>query len=244
MQSKNNLYFSIVIPAYNEERTLSKTLDSLKKQRFKNNFEVIVVDNNSTDETAQIAYTYKDNLNIKVIREEKKGRSPARRAGFAQARGEIILSTDADTIVPENWVEKMGAYFNDEDIIAVTGRSKIIDCSLRVNLLFNFLQPIFMHAYRIVFGHYWLSGFNFAIRKDVYIKAGGFNPNLNSQEDTELAFRVSRLGKIKFINSPIVIVSGRRFQQGLLQGFYVYIKSYIFYFFLKNEEKTFLPDIR
>lgn len=244
MQPKNNLSVSIVIPAYNEEKTLPRTLDSLRKQRFKDNFEVIVVDNNSTDQTAQIAYTYRDNLNIKVIREEKKGRSPARRAGFAQAKGELILSTDADTIVPDNWVEMIGAYFTDEDIIAVTGRSKILDCSLRVNLLFNYLQPIFMHAYRIVFGHYWLSGFNFAIRKDAYIKAGGFNPNLNSQEDTELAFRVSKLGKIKFINSPIVIASGRRFQQGLLQGFYSYIKSYIFYFFLKNEEKTFLPDIR
>ncbi len=241
---QNNPSVSIVIPAYNEEKTLPKILDSLQKQRCKHDFEVIVVDNNSTDQTAKIAYKYKNTLNIKVIKEEKKGRSPARRAGFSEAKGEIILSTDADTVVPDTWIEQMVSNFVTSDIAAITGTCKIFDCSWRVNMIFNFLQPFFMHAYRMLFGHYWLSGFNFAIRKDIYVKSGGFNPNLNSQEDTDLSFRVSDLGKIKFVTSPVVICSGRRFQQGFLQGLYSYVKTYIFYFFLKNEEKTFLPDIR
>lgn len=85
---------SVVIPAYNEERYLAACLTSLQKQTLKN-FETIVVDNNSTDKTAEIARRF----GAKVVKELKQGIIPARERGFREAKAEIIARTDADTIV-------------------------------------------------------------------------------------------------------------------------------------------------
>lgn len=235
---------SVVIPAYNEEKIIGKTLDSLVEQKTSEKFEVIVVDNNSTDKTVEIVNSYKDKLDLKLIKEQKKGRSPARRAGFLAARGDIIFSTDADTIVPEDWIERMLHYFTDPAIVAVTGTGVINDSGRIINSLFNALQPVSMKIFRLLMGNYWLTGFNFAIRKSTYEKSGGFDLDLNSQEDTDLAFRVKKLGQIKFIKHPAVFVSGRRFNDGFLRGVYSYIDSYIRYFFFKDKKRTFLSDVR
>ena len=189
---------SIVIPIYDEEKVISACLNSLINQKTTQKFEIIVVDNQSTDMTKDIVIGYKEKIPLIIIREKKKGRGAARRAGFKAAKGDLILSLDADTVAPANWIDDITSYFHDPTVVAVTGPCKINDCSWLINTLYNYMQPKFMIAYRAVFQHYWLSGFNFAIRKEIYEEAGCFNPVLNVQEDTELSFRVRKLGKIKF----------------------------------------------
>ncbi len=233
---------SVVIPAYNEEKNIVKTLESLAAQKTDKEYEIIVIDNNSTDNTSSVANSFKDKLNINVVKETKKGRSPARATGFEAAKGDIILSTDADTTLPENWIEKITSYFKDEKIAAVTGTCKIDDCGWFRNTLFNIIQPASMILYNIFLRHYWLSGFSFAIRKNVYEKAGGFDKFLNMQEDTELSFRVREIGKIKFMSDLPVIFSGRRFKKGLIRGLTPYATSYIKYYVAKKD--PFLSDIR
>jgi len=235
---------SIVIPAYNEEKTIVPCLTALNKLKIAQKYEVIVVNNNSTDKTVEVIKPFTNKLPLRIVNETKKGRSPARRAGFAVAKGDIIFSTDADAIVPPDWIKEILPHFSDPNIVAVSGTCKIHDCSLRINTLFNFIQPLSMKLYRIVFGHYWLSGFSFAIRKETYHQSGGFHPTLNIQEDIDLAFRVARIGKIKYIPRPVVLFSGRRFQNGLLQGLIPYVKSYYMYSVLKKEDKVFLSDVR
>jgi glycosyltransferase involved in cell wall biosynthesis len=234
---------SIVIPAYNEEKVIGACLQSFTKQTTTQPFEIILVNNNSTDKTIEKVKTFTGLLPLKIVSEKKKGRGPARRTGFLTAKGSIILSTDADTVIPPHWIEKMASYFDDGSIIAVTGTGKIRDRSKIANTLFNFVQPVSMKAYRLIFGHYWLTGFNFAITKEAYTKAGGFNTDLNTQEDTELAFRVRKTGKIKFIDDLPVIVSGRRYQNGLIAGFLPYISTFIYCVLLKKPDTT-LSDPR
>jgi glycosyltransferase involved in cell wall biosynthesis len=234
---------SVVIPAFNEEKNLPHCLDALVNQKTNISFEVVLVDNNSTDKTAIVARTYQGKLPIRVIYEPQKGRGVARKTGFAYAKGNIILSTDADTVVPPNWVETLVAYLKDHpEAVAVTGPCIITDCSPRINKTFNLLQPKFMRLYRAAFGHYWLSGFNFAIRRDVYDKAGGF-PENNTQEDIELSFRVRKYGKIAFLPSLPVVFSGRRFEKGLIQGIKPYVTTFADSYVLhrKNVELT---DVR
>lgn len=242
--AKYNVFMiSVVVPAYNEEKTISSCLDSLLNQKTNQKFEVIVVNNNSTDKTEEIVRKYKNKLNLKIILEKRKSRGTARYAGFKVAKGEVIFSTDADIIVPENWIEEMTSLFKDKKIVAVTGTCKINDCSRIKNKIFNLLQPTAMILYRIISGHFWLSGFSFAIRKAAYIKAGGFNPKLNIQEDVDLGFKVKKVGKIKFIKNLPVIFSGRRFKNGLIKGNLPYIKTFIEYFLLKKED-VYLGDVR
>lgn len=101
-----------------------------------------------------------------------------------------------------------------------------------------------MRLYGLLYGHCWLSGFSFAIRKSAYQNSGGFDPDLNAQEDIDLSFRVSKLGKIKLVTDTPVLFSGRRFKdQGLVGGIGDYITSFKGYRSGKKNE-TSLSDIR
>lgn len=240
----DKIQVSVVIPAFNEEKYIGETLFSLLKseQQTRINYEVILVDNNSSDQTSKVAAKFKDGMNLKVIYEKKQGRGAARARGFKAASAEIILSADADTILYKGWVDKLTNTIKNDDVVAVTTSCKIVDSNPIKNALFNFTQPVLMVLHRIIFGHYWLSGFSFGILKSVYQKSGGFDTLLQAQEDLDLSFRVSKLGKIKFLNKP-VIFSNRRFKKGLLMGFSEYLKTFTEAFIL-NRKNIYLDNPR
>lgn len=224
-----------MIPAFNEETQIGGCLTSLAEQRTQVPFEVIVVDNASTDRTAEIAREYAGQLRLQVIREPRKGRGAARRTGFAAAGGDIICSTDADAWLPPDWITAMAARFTDSAVGAVSGTCYVTDSTPWVNAAFSRLQPLFMHLYRLMMGQYWLTGSNFAIRKDIYERSGGFLPEWNEQEDVELGYRVNRLSRIRFVGTPGVRVSGRRFRKGLAAGLAQYLRSFVDAFWLKRQ---------
>lgn len=232
---------SIVIPAYNEEQYLGETLESLANQKTEINFEVIIVDNNSTDKTAKIAESFQNKLNLRVVLEKRQSRGAARARGFQEAQAPIIVSTDADCTVYPDWVDTLTKAIGDQ-VVAVTTSAKIEDCSFLTRILFNIIQPVITVAYRLMFGHYWLAGFSFAILKSIYQQSGGFDPNLQALEDTDLAFKVSKLGKIKFIPKPVTF-SGRRFKIGLIHGLYQYARTFIQGYLLKRE-KVYMSNVR
>lgn len=230
---KKNPEISIVIPAYNEEKYLPRTLESIANLSTNRSFEVILVDNNSKDKTAQIAKKFKNKFNIRVINEKKVGRGAARARGFKEAKGKIILSTDADTQVYPAWLDTLVEPI-DSGAQAATLYCRVDDIPRIRRVILNSVTPVGMVLYRVIFGHYWLSGFSFAIRKEIYEKSGGFNPDLQSQEDLDLAFRVARVGKIKFIKRRPVTFSGRRFKKGLMLGLMDYFKGFTRAFLLKK----------
>lgn len=232
---------SVVIPAYNEEKNIDRCLEGLVRQVTNYPFEVILVDNASTDSTVGIARSFLDTLPLRIISEKEKGRGHARATGFRQARGDIILSTDADTVVPPWWIEKMVKPFTDPQIAAVTGKGRMIDSSPVKNTLITYTWPLAMHMYALLHRHYWLTGFNFGIRKNIYERAGGFR-HMNGLEDVDLGFRVYKLGKIKY--KPIwVYMSGRRFDKGIMRGMSSYLKAYVDYTVRKKDD-IYLSDIR
>ena len=232
---------SIVIPAYNEERYLAQCLISLASQKTSINYEVIVVDNNSDDLTIEVAQSFKNKLNLRVVREINQGRGAARARGFNEALGMIILSTDADTSLPADWVETLVRPIKGE-IIATTTSCKINDGAKHTNTFFNFYQPTSMVWYKFLFGYFWLNGFSFGILKSAYERSGGFNPKLQAQEDIDLSLKVAKIGKVKFINKPVTF-SGRRFKQGLIPGLYQYLHSFVRLTLLKKQD-VYLSNIR
>lgn len=234
---------SIVIPAYNEEKNISVALEALVNQDTREKFEVIVVDNASTDKTIDEAKKFSKKLDLKIVNEKNKGRGIARYTGFKHAKGEIILSTDADAIVPANWVESMVSTLRASSAVAISGTLMVNDLNKFKNLTISKLFIPFMDSYKLLFGHYWLNGFSFAIWKKVYDEIGGFNPKINTQEDIEISFRVEKVGRIKLNKEAPVIFSGRRFKKGIVRGFLPYPTTYIKYFILKNEDIE-LPDVR
>lgn len=114
----------MVIPAYNEADYLTTTVRSLQAQNFRGGVEVIVVDNASTDGTAQLARR----LGARVVEERTPGVCAARQRGTLAARGEIVVSTDADTVHPQDWLTRLDARFAaDPAIVAVAGPCRYAD---------------------------------------------------------------------------------------------------------------------
>ncbi len=99
---------SVVIPALNEESSLPDCLESLKNQDYKGEYEIIVADNGSTDNTAGIAKGFGAEV---VFCRDKKSVFSARQAGANAARGDIIAQADADTVYPRDWLAKIANHF-------------------------------------------------------------------------------------------------------------------------------------
>ena len=154
---KKKLLVSVVVPAYNEEKLLARCLLSLTNQTFpRQDYEVIVVNNASTDKTVQIAEKYAD----QVIDESQKGLMFARQAGFQAAKGKYILRTDADAFVPFNWIEQVvGTFQKYPHAVAVSGfyywdEPNILAfflCWIRVRyfslLLFQYWRNLFLYLF-------------------------------------------------------------------------------------------------
>ncbi len=234
---------SVVIPAYNEEKDIAKTLESLVSQKTTIPFEVIVVDNNSTDKTINVVKKFSKKLTLRTFTQKQKGRGIARATGFGKARGDIVFSMDADTVVPTGWIETTLNYFKDPTTVAVTGSWKVEDCKGFTKWFLNNCQTFAMIPYLFYRGHYWLTGFNFAILSSVYKKAGGFNAALNAHEDIDLTERVRKFGKIRYAKDAQVITSGRRYTNGLLRGLWSYQEIGIKVFLFKDK-KIVLKDQR
>lgn len=214
---------SVVIPAYNEETYIGTCLESLARQTFTAPYEVIVVDNNSTDATASIARSFVGKMNIRMLHEPAQGRGAARATGCRAATGEYLLCTDADTIVPPEWIESFVSVLDrNPQAIGATSIIRISECTPVQNAIFNMVVPLTNHLYRLAFGHYWLTGASSAIRRDAYEKVGGFDAVQDSLEDVSLTKRLARHGKILVVSSMRVNFSARRFKNGFFWGLLTY----------------------
>ena len=108
---------TVVIPAYNEELSIPACIRAIKNQTYDGPFEILVVNNASTDNTAQAA----KNLGCKVVYEGKQGYLHSIRRGFNEADGEIIACTDADTLVGKDWLKRIVANLERPGVVAVSG---------------------------------------------------------------------------------------------------------------------------
>jgi glycosyltransferase involved in cell wall biosynthesis len=219
------MHVSVVIPAHNESRALPECLGAFANQQTRHQFDIIVVDNASTDETSAVAEAWKEKLDLRVIHESKKGRGNARRRGFSEAKTDIILSTDADSTVPSNWVESLVyALICHPKVVAASGSSYITDGTKITNWTMRVGMPASLRLYRLLIGHYMLTGANFAIRREAYERSGGFDPSRDILDDVDLAFRVSKIGQIIYLRTPKVLTEGDIFRKGYIRGFYHYAR--------------------
>ncbi len=198
---------SVVLPAYNEEARIKKCLDSLRRQTRKPD-EIIVVDNNSTDNTAKIIKTYKE---VTLIKEKEQGIIPARNAGFDKAIGDIIARCDADTILPDNFVKDIESDFkNNPSIVAVSMPVTFYDMPI-INRM-KFLYYPYMFIPKLLIGHYSLVGPGMAVRKSAWkkIRKDLCTDHSEVHEDVDVSLHIKKHGEIYHDKNIMVMASGRR----------------------------------
>jgi glycosyltransferase involved in cell wall biosynthesis len=210
---------SVIIPVYNEEKCIKNFLDSLMRQEEKPD-EIIVVDNNCTDETVSIVKKYKE---IKIIQEKIQGIIHARNAGFNAANGDILTRCDADTIVPIDWIKKIKNDFaNNKKIVAVTPAFLFFD----MFLINRSLIPFYIYGFfsKLIIKTSPLLGPSMIITKTVWdkVKNEVCLDDKKVHEDIDLAIHISRYGQIFLDKSIVVKISGRRIKYNPLSFFFEY----------------------
>ena len=194
---------SIIIPAYNAEKTIGQCLKALLEQSFPADaYEVIVVDDGSTDKTGEIVRGY----NVRYLRQDNRGPATARNKGAEEAKGDIILFTDSDCAPDKDWVKEMVGSFSKPDVAAVKGVYKTEQKSLTA----RFAQIEFEERYEMLKNADsidMIDTYSAGFRREIFFKAGGFDASFPSanNEDTELSYRMSKLG-FKMVFNPDAVV--------------------------------------
>jgi cellulose synthase/poly-beta-1,6-N-acetylglucosamine synthase-like glycosyltransferase len=194
---------SVIIPAYNAKKTIKKCLECILSQDINKKYEVIVVDDASSDDTIKIVSKFP----VKLIKQKHQGPAKARNLGAKQSKGDIIVFTDSDCLPAKNWLKELIKPFSNPEIVGVSGTYRTMN---KESILARF------EGYQIEERHEnmkkmeridFVGTFNCAYRKKIFFKYGGFNTKFktSSGEDPDLSFKISKDGyKIVFQNKAFV----------------------------------------
>lgn len=212
---------SIVIIAYNEEEYIGRLLESIKAEGYPS-YEIIVVDDHSSDKTVEIAQGYSSSIPIKVVQKDIRGASRSRNYGATFAKGEIILFLDADVILPEGFIAKNLRVFKEKRL-SIAG----VDF---IPITENNLDKWITGFYRL-----WLEtvqyfnprgiGFCLFVYKELHKKVI-FDEGVVMSEDFDYVKRAIRYGKFRIITAVPLRVSWRRFHK---ENRFLLIVKYLFF---------------
>lgn len=238
---------SIIIPARNEEKYIEGCLTSILFQQHGANFEVIVVDNASSDRTA--AVVRKKFPQAKVLSEQRPGTNRSRQKGFDAATGDIVVFLDADVRLPEGWLQRIeNRLKRSPDLVAISGPYRYYDIPWFLNVLsdlYTFLVTLPWQLFTKITGlPSFMIGGNMAIRKNRLIEAGGLNTDLQFfGDDTDTGRRLYKVGRVIFSFRFWVYTSARRYKKnGVVKTTVAYLRNYfslIYTHKLKDSNKTY-----
>ncbi|MFA4855195.1 MAG: glycosyltransferase family A protein [archaeon] len=193
---------SIVVPAFNAEKTIGKCLESLSRQSFKG-YETIVVDDGSRDKTGEIAESFRG---TRVLTEKNAGPAVARNNGAKSAKGEIVVFTDSDCIAEPNWLEEMLKPFADKMVAGVQGRYKCRQKELVARLIQLEIEQRYEKMRRQKSIDF-IGSYSAAYRKSIFEKLKGFDTSypMASGEDTDFSFRVHEAGHQMIFNPNAIV---------------------------------------
>jgi hypothetical protein len=218
-----DVLFSIVIPTLNEEKYISGILDDLSIQGYKN-FEVIVVDGNSKDDTKKIVLRYKSKIPLlKFYSVAKRNVSYQRNFGAEQSKGKYIIFIDADTRIDKYFLKELceNLNLNPPDLFSCWFNAVSKKTSFHVFCYITSLSYWLLYKMNLPSAPGCLMG----IKKEVFDKVGGFSEKIEFAEDRDLVRRCYRQGyNFRFYFKPKYSMSLRRVERiGILKHLYLFI---------------------
>lgn len=202
---------SIIIPAYNEENEIRATIGHVLTSAIASDlkYEIIVVNNDSTDKTQEVL----DELKVKtVFLPKKEGNTIAkvRNTGARNATGKVLLFVDADTWIPSNLIEEFYSKFDDERVACV-GCKVLPRARAAWRWFFRVLNWIVNASVKSKKAA--IAGNCVAYRASIFNKLGGFDERMAASEDQDLSMRVNKVGKVIFMRKITAKTSARRLEK-------------------------------
>jgi len=194
---------SVVIPTFNGAMRIGNCLDALLQQTAAQKPEILVVDDGSTDNTAEIV---RNCPAVRLISQANAGPAAARNRGAAEAHGTIILFTDDDCVPVPDWLEAMLRPFEDAEVVGAKG----IYRTHQKSLVARFVQIEYEDRYRLMAGFPYIDfidTYSAAFRRDRFLEMKGYDMSfpVACAEDVELSYRMSARGwKMKFAPDAVV----------------------------------------
>lgn len=225
---------SVVIPAYNEEENIIRTLLSLCSNQTSYVVEIIVADNNSTDRTAELIRQ----CGVKYVTQPVQGITPTRNEGLRHATGKYVLNADADSIYPKTWIQDMVKPLERSDKVALTyGNFSFIPITATPRPVL-FAYEYFADLSRLINRNFKdeavnVYGFNSGFRRAQGLDVGGFDHPPGANEDGWLALKLrdKGYGKLHHVTRrrSLVWTTDRRIQMdgGLIQGTLKRLKRFL-----------------
>ena len=241
MHSKQfmNASITFILPAYNEEKLIPFAIRSIQEEMAgrPNDYEILVVDNASTDQTSEVALQH----GARVIHEPKRGIVAARQARYLHAKYDLLANIDADNALPAGWLDR-ALMALDPATVVVTGPLVYPEFSDLMHVLtrvFYFLGRLSHHTTMV-------QGGNFIVRKSALDTVGGYNTDVVFfGEDTDFAVRIATVGNVKLVAKMWVYSSARRFQvEGIVLTTWRYILNYLTVTFFGKPVTKVYQDIR
>lgn len=243
---------SFVIPAYNEQDYIGPCLESVMRElaTVACDAEVIVVNNASTDATRERALAVPG---VRVVDEPKKGLVRARQAGYVASSGDLIANIDSDTRLPEGWLKTViDTFAREPDLAALSGPLIYYDMStagrLTVRLFYAIGWIVSSVGRRLSGSGAMIQGGNFVLRRAILDRIGGYDTTIEFYgEDTDVARRVSQVGRIKWTFRLPIYSSARRMKgEGIVTTGLRYAVNYVWVTFrgrpLTKDYKDIRPD--
>ena len=193
-----NISAAVIVPAYNEAKVINQTIASLLGAEHPDNFEIIVVDDGSTDDTlALVRAAYGEHPMVKIFTKPNGGKPQALNLGITKTQAEMIITLDADTVFTPQTINRLVCHFADRSIAAVAGNAKVGN---RLNLMTRWQaleyitsQNLDRRALTVLNNITVVPGAVGAWRRSVVLQAGGFADNTLA-EDADLTVSILRLG--------------------------------------------------
>ena len=206
MEKRTSPFVSIIVPVLNGEQTIRECLVSLLKMDYPvERREILVVDNGSTDRTAEIVMSFP----IRYLQEERRGSFSARNKGIEASKGEVLAFTDADCLVTAGWLRELVQGFDSEEVGVVVGETVSYPPKTLAERYMAMRKPLWQKRAISYPVSPWFGTSNVAFRRKVFNQIGPFDPQFPTGGDIDYSWRIFQSGNFKLVYRPKAVVFHR-----------------------------------